>query len=160
YADSVGPLRNPSNDIALVGRSLQQVGFSVLASRRDASRDEMLFGVYELAEGLRKAGPGALGFLYYTGHGVAVGGEDLLVPTNLQGPSDAELSVRGVRLSEVVDILKHNAPDAVFFVVLDACRSNIRGKRGAKGFVPVTDQQTGVVLAFATAAGETASDEG
>jgi len=120
----------------------------------------MLFGVYELAEGLRKAGPGALGFLYYTGHGVAVGGENVLIPANLQGTSDAELSVRGVRLSEVVDILKNNAPDAVLFVVLDACRSNIRGQRGAKGFVPVTDQRTGVVLAFATAAGETASDDG
>src|SRR5262249_22065511 len=91
YADSVGPLRNPSNDIALVGRSLQQVGFRLLAARRDASRDEMLFGVYELAEGLRKVGPGALGFLYYTGHGVAVGGENVLIPTNLQGTSDAEV---------------------------------------------------------------------
>jgi len=160
YADSVGPLKNPANDVALVGRALEQVGFTVLAPRRDASRDKMLFGVYELAEALRKAGPGALGFLYYSGHGVAAGGENVLIPTTVESTSDAELSVRGVKLAEVVDILKNNAPDAVFFVVLDACRSNIRGQRGSKGFLPITDQRTGVVLAFSTAAGETASDEG
>src|SRR5262249_20703024 len=90
----------------------------------------------------------------------ASNGENVLIPTNLQGASDAELSVRGVKLTEVVDILKNTAPDAVHFVVLDACRNNIRGQRGAKGFLPVNDQRTGVVLAFSTAAGETASDEG
>ena len=160
YADGVGPLRNPHNDIALVGRALEQVGFSLLTPRRDASRDEMLFGVFELAGKLKKAGPGAIGFLYYTGHGIAAGGENILIPTNLQGTSDAELSIRGVRLAEVADILKNGAPDAVHFIVLDACRNSIRGQKGSKGFVPVTDQRTGVVLAFATAAGDTASDEG
>jgi len=83
-----------------------------------------------------------------------------VVPKNVRNTSDAELDVRGVKLGEILDILKRGAPDAVHFVVLDACRNNIRGKKGAKGFVPVSEYRTGVVLAFATAAGETASDEG
>jgi caspase domain-containing protein len=84
----------------------------------------------------------------------------VLIPKNVETTTEAELNVRGVRLTEVVDILKNNAPDAVHFVVLDACRNNIRGQKGAKGFVPVNDQRAGVVLAFATAAGQTASDDG
>jgi hypothetical protein len=160
YADAVGPLKNPHNDIARVGRALSEVGFTVLDPLKDATRDDMLFGVYKLAERLRKAGPGTVGFLYYTGHGIAVGGENVLIPKNVESTGDAELSVRGVKLGEVLDILKNLAPDAVHFVVLDACRSNIRGQKGAKGFVPVNDQQAGIVLAFATAAGETASDDG
>jgi hypothetical protein len=160
YTEAVGPLRNPYNDIARVGRALGEVGFTILEPLKDATRDDMLFGVYKLAELLRKAGPGAVGFFYYTGHGIAVAGENVLIPKNVTSTSDAELNVRGVKLAEVVDILKNNAPDAVHFIVLDACRNNMRGQKGAKGFAPINDQRTGVVLAFATAAGETASDDG
>jgi len=160
YVDAVGPLKNPHNDIARVGHALSEVGFTVLDPLKDATRDDMLFGVYKLAERLRKAGPGAVGFLYYTGHGIAIGGENVLVPKNVESTTDAELNIRGVRLGEILDVLKNTAPDAVHFVVLDACRNNIRGQKGAKGFAPVNDQRAGVVLAFATAAGETASDEG
>jgi len=160
YADSVGPLQNPHKDIALVGRALTDVGFNVLNPLKDAARDDMLFGVHELAVKLRQAGAGAIGLLYYTGHGVSVGFENVLVPKNVRNTSDAELDVRGVKLGEILDILKREAPDAVHFIVLDACHNNIRGKKGAKGFVAVNDYRTGVVLAFATAAGETAADEG
>src|SRR5262245_64609999 len=160
YADTVGPLQNPHKDIALVGRALTEVGFNVLEPLKDATRDDMLFGIYELASRLRQAGAGAVGFLYYTGHGVSVGVDNVLVPKNVRSTSDAELDVRGVKLGEILDILKRGAPDAVAFGVLHACRNNIRGKKGAKGFVPVSEYRTGVVLAFATAAGETASDEG
>ena len=160
YGESVGPLQNPYKDIALVGRALTDVGFNVLDPLKDATRDDMLFGVHDLAAKLRQAGAGAIGFLYYTGHGVSVGVDNVLVPKNARNTSDAELDVRGVKLGEILDILKRGAPDAVHFVVLDSCRNNIRGKKGAKGFVPVSEYRTGVVLAFATAAGETASDEG
>ena len=160
YTDAVGPLRNPLNDIALVGRALAEVGFDNAGTVKDGSREDMLFGVHALASRLRRAGRGAIGFLYYTGNGVSVGGDNVLIPTNTASTSDAELSIRGVKLAEILDILQREAPDAVHFVVLDACRSNIRGQRGAKGFVPVSDQRTGVVIAFATAAGQTAADDG
>src|SRR5262247_470928 len=122
YAETVGPLQNPHKDIALVGRALTEVGFNVLDPLKDATRDDMLFGIYELAGRLRQAGPGAVGFLYYTGHGVSVGVDNVLVPKNARNTSDAELNVRGVKLGEVLDILKREAPEAVHFVVLDACR--------------------------------------
>ena len=160
YNDKVGPLRNPHNDITIVGRALADIGFTTLNSIKDGSRDDMLYAVHELGAKLRAAGRGAIGFVYYTGHGIAVGGENVLIPANAPDTSDATLNVRGVRLVDILSILKGEAPDAVHFVVLDACRNSIRGMRGAKGFVPVTDHRTGVVIAFATAAGETASDEG
>lgn len=159
YSEKVGPLRNPHHDIALVGNALNELGFKVLNPRKDATRDDILFAVHELANELRAAGGGAVSFLYYAGHGVAVGSENVLIPLNVEDTSDAMLSVRGVRLSEILDILTAKAPAAVHFVVLDACR-NIRGQRGDRGFAPVNDQRSGVVLAFSTAAGKTATDEG
>src|SRR5262249_17348184 len=41
YAEAVGPLRNPHKDIVLVGRALEDVGFTLLAPRKDATRDDM-----------------------------------------------------------------------------------------------------------------------
>ncbi len=159
YNDKVGPLRNPHNDAALVGKALTEAGFRLLTPRKDAKRHEMLYAVYELAEQLRTTGRGAVGFVYYAGHGIAVGGENVLIPTDADNTSDATLGILGVRLSEIVDILKRDAPDAVHFVVVDACRT-IRGRRGDRGFVPVNDRRTGVVIAFSTAPGETATDAG
>src|SRR5438552_1293295 len=153
YNNQVGPLRNPHRDIAVVGKALTEVGFKVLTPRKDAKRHEMLFAVYELAAQLRTAGRDAVGFVYYAGHGVAVGGENVLIPTDAENTSDATLGVLGVRIGEVLDILKRDAPDAVHFVVLDACRT-IRGRRGDRGFVPINDRRTGVVIAFSTAPGE------
>src|SRR5262245_14978088 len=79
-ADTVARLQNPHKDIALVGRALTDVGFDVLDPLKNATRDDMLFGIYELAGRLRQAGAGAVGFLYYTGHGVSVGADNVLVP--------------------------------------------------------------------------------
>src|SRR5262245_51461817 len=72
YSEKVGPLRNPHNDIALVGKALTEVGFKLLQQRKDATHDDMLFAVHELALKIRDAGRGAVSFLYYAGHGVAV----------------------------------------------------------------------------------------
>lgn len=116
YNASVGPLKNPHNDIATVGKALAEVGFKLLAPRKDATRDDMLFAVHELASELRSAGRDAVSFLYYAGHGVAVGSENVLIPTNAENTTDAMLSVRGVRLGEMLDILRREAPDAVHFV--------------------------------------------
>jgi len=48
---------------------------------------------------------------------------------------------------------------AAHYLVLDACRNTLQGARGGKGFVPV-GQQSGVLVAFATEPGKTASDIG
>lgn len=158
YNDKVGPLRNAHNDIMLVGKALADVGFTVLNPRKDATRDEILFAVHELSTKVHT--PNAVSFLYYAGHGVAVNAENVLIPTNAEDTTDAMLRVRGVKLSEILDILRQEAPEAVHFVVLDACRNTLRGQRGARGFAPVNDRRTGVVVAFSTAQGETASDNG
>src|SRR5262245_11744061 len=76
YNEKVGPLRNPHNDITLVGKALTDVGFKLLNPRKDASRDEILFAAHELAANMRKAKSGAVSFVFYAGHGVAVGSEN------------------------------------------------------------------------------------
>src|SRR5215813_1385563 len=55
--------------------------------------------------------------------------------------------------------LRNEAPNAAHYLVLDACRNTLQGARGGKGFVPV-GQQSGVLIAFATEPGKTATDLG
>src|SRR5262245_4220855 len=82
YNEKVGPLRNSHNDIDVVGKALAEVGFKLLTPRKDATRDEMLFAVEELALELRTAGRDAVGFIYYAGHGASVGADNVLIPIN------------------------------------------------------------------------------
>jgi uncharacterized caspase-like protein len=68
YAPGVGALTNPHNDIELVGKSLQKIGFHTVA-KKDLRRADIMREVNEFAARLNKGGPGAIGFFYYSGHG-------------------------------------------------------------------------------------------
>src|SRR5262245_3387416 len=159
YKAGVGSLTNPLNDIRIVGDALKSVGFEVLKPTQNATRVAMLRAIHEFAGKLKSAGPDAVGFLYYSGHGIASAGENYLMPVDVEEPSTLELSMQGVKQSEVLAILRGEAPNAAHYLVLDACRNTLQGARGGKGFVPV-GQQSGVLVAFATEPGKTATDLG
>jgi formylglycine-generating enzyme required for sulfatase activity/uncharacterized caspase-like protein len=159
YKQGVGTLLNPLNDVRIVGEALKAVGFEVLKPVHNARRSDMLLAVHDFAAKLKAAGPDAVGFLYYSGHGIASSGENFLIPVDVEEPSTRLLSVAGVKQSEVLAILRSEAPNAAHYLVLDACRNNLQGARGGKGFVPV-GQQSGVLVAFAAEPGKTASDIG
>jgi uncharacterized caspase-like protein len=159
YKAGVGALTNPLNDIRIVGEALKAVGFEVLKPIENAQRSAMLIAIHAFAAKLKAAGPDAVGFLYYSGHGIASAGENYLIPTDIDQPSTVLLSVQGVKQSEVLAILRGEAPNAAHYLVLDACRHTLQGARGGKGFIPV-GQQSGVLVAFAAEPGKTASDIG
>src|SRR5262249_39187245 len=153
YKAGVGSLTNPLNDIRIVGEALKSIGFEVLKPVENAPRSAMLIAMHDFAAKLKAAGPDAVGFFYYSGHGIASAGENYLIPTDVDEPSTVQLSVQGVKQSEVLAILRSRAPNAAHYLVLDACRNTLQGARGGKGFVPV-EQQSGVLVAFATEPGK------
>jgi Caspase domain len=136
YKAGVGALTNPLNDIRIVGEALKAVGFEVLKPVENAQRSAMLIAIHAFAAKLKTAGPGAVGFLYYSGHGIASAGENYLIPADVDEPSTVLLSVQGVKQSEVLGILRGEAPNAAHYLVLDACRHTLRGARGGKGSCP------------------------
>src|SRR5262247_1929604 len=159
YKVGVGSLTNPLNDIRIVGEALRSVGFEVLKPVENAQRSAMLIAIHEFAAKLKTAGSDAVGFLYYSGHGIASAGENYLIPIDVDEPSTVQLSVQGVKQSEVLASLRNEAPNAAHYLVLDACRNTLQGSRGGKGFLPV-GQQSGVLVAFATEPGKTTTDSG
>jgi formylglycine-generating enzyme required for sulfatase activity/uncharacterized caspase-like protein len=159
YKPGVGALTNPLNDTRIVGEALKAIGFEVLKPVQNGRRAEMLIAIHAFAEKLRNAGSDAVGFLYYSGHGIASARENYLIPVDTDEPSTLQLSVHGVKQTEILAILRTEAPNAAHYLILDACRNTLQGARGGKGFVAV-GQQSGVLVGFATEPGKTASDTG
>jgi len=127
YAEKVGPLKNPHSDVALIEAALQRLGFTVTVVKEASYRD-MAGALKRHVAGLRKAGPGAIGFFYYSGHGVANPdtGINYLVPAGIAGANDPNLWTNAFEQSDVIEKLSRQAPQATHYVVFDACRNELR----------------------------------
>jgi peptidoglycan/xylan/chitin deacetylase (PgdA/CDA1 family) len=166
YNAKVGPLRNPHRDIALIGEALQRLGFRVTLIR-DADYKSMDIGIKRHMQNVRREGPGTLSFVYYSGHGAADPDTKInyLIPIDVANAQDDDLWTNSLNLNSVVEALRNQAPTATHYVVFDACRNELnltrRGQKALldKGFVPLA-YTPGVMVAYATAPGQTAADGG
>jgi formylglycine-generating enzyme required for sulfatase activity len=167
YAAKVGPLKNPHNDVDLIKTSLERIGFKVTVLK-DANYKAMDSALKRYVDEVRLAGPGALSFFYYSGHGVANSETQInyLIPIDVTDTDDNKVWYESFQQNAVIDLLSKQAPRATHYVVFDACRNelNITGAStkalGAdKGFVPL-NETSGLLIAYATAPKKTASDVG
>jgi uncharacterized caspase-like protein len=162
YSGNVQPLKSPHNDIGTVGKALLSVGFKV-TTLPDVGRRQMLSAVKAFAAELAKGGLETVGYLYYSGHGVArpEDHENYLIPVDLKDTSSTDFWFDAVRLDDILGELERAAPFAAHFVVFDACRDELKlpYKSTVKGFEPVAER-SGMFIAFATALGAVALDEG
>jgi uncharacterized caspase-like protein len=104
YDPSVGVLKNPYNDIAVVGDALAKQGFEVLPPIKDAKRSGILGGVRDLVRRLNAAGAGAIGFIYYTGHGAAEKDTNInyLIPIDAKEPGTTAFWDESLKLDDVL----------------------------------------------------------
>jgi formylglycine-generating enzyme required for sulfatase activity/uncharacterized caspase-like protein len=165
YATEIGRLANPHNDVALLQQALKGIGFDVVVER-DAGLGALTRAVNAYARRLQTAGPNAIGFFYYSGHGASDGTANYLIPVDVKTTATGELWDESLQLTEITRKLKRDASIATHFVVFDACRNTLKltqpGSRAvvqSKGFIPVA-QESGMLVAYATAEGELASDLG
>ena len=163
YAPAVGPLENPANDVGLIVSALEGISFEPVNIRvvRDGNRDQVMRALIDYATALARAGDDAIGFFYYSGHGVANADDrrNYLISVDV-ARLDAYVSAQAISLERIVEILSDRAPNAAQFVIFDACRNILRlPVRGTKGFAPVSEKR-GMLIAFSTEPGATASDVG
>ena len=164
YASAVGHLDNPLKDVASIKKSLEELGFTVTVLPNVKTRDAMSAAVEEHVKKLRNAGPNALGFFYYSGHGVANAGSNYLIPVDVASARDASLWGKSYPLDDVISALS-GAPNTIQFVVFDACRNALDLSASpvraiwstGKGFAPIVSKPR-FLIAYSTAPGETASD--
>jgi hypothetical protein len=159
YGLNITKLENPIHDIVLVADSLGKAGFHV-DQVINGTRPKMLRAVRDFASKLALAAPGSVGFFYYSGHGMTKTGtsENYLLPTNV-GKLDDDVWDYSVRLDEIQGILKSYAPYSRLFLVIDACRDELKipMSPAMKSFASVKDA-SGMFMAFSTDWGHTATD--
>jgi Caspase domain len=115
-------LSKAANDAEAVGDALTRLGFQVIRGT-NLGRQQMIDKLSELTVGLA---PGDTAAFFYAGHGVAIGGVNYLVPSDVPPVTpDGELRVRGASIAEgdVVAELQ-NRGVRVALLILDACRDN------------------------------------
>src|SRR3954449_52137 len=115
---SAPALANPPNDARDVARSLRGLGFEV-AEGIDLDKAGMEAALRRFAAALHGAD---VGLFYYSGHGLAVGDKNYLVPVDAQIDRASDLDFATVPLDLVTRVLDDEPRTALVF--LDACRDN------------------------------------
>jgi hypothetical protein len=89
---------------------------------------------------LNTAGAGAIGFLYYSGHGAAAKDTNVnyLIPIDARDPGTSAFWDDSIKLDDILKLLD-GARSAAKFIVFDACRNELQlpTKDTTKGLVPV-----------------------
>ncbi len=162
YPDAIGALENTHRDGERIAASLTALGFAV-SHRRDLDKGGMVTAIADYVDRLRKAGPEAVGFFYYAGHGAANSkyGDNYLIPIQAPIISDSQLALQAVKLGEVINSIAATSAKTNF-LVFDACRNvpmSFSVRSATHGLRPEGHRQ-GMLIAFATDPGKTATDEG
>jgi hypothetical protein len=115
-------LRKAANDATTVAETLKSLGFEVIVGT-NLGRQAM---IDKLAEFTARLQPGDTAALFFAGHGVAIGGVNYLIPSDVPAVTEgAEARVRGASLAEPDLIAELQARSVrVALLVIDACRDN------------------------------------
>ncbi len=166
YGD-LGRLPNPPNDASDIAAKLRALHFDVTLVT-DGDAEAMVSALRDFGE----AGVGAdVALFFYAGHGMAMEGENYLIPVRARIKDKLSLRYGALSLSDVRDTLEStDAP--LKMVILDACRDNPLAKQlqqstgqlgrsldASNGLAKMNiDRGSGWYIAFATGPGDVALD--
>lgn len=156
-------LDNAVSDASAVGQKLTDLGFDEVSLQLDPVRYEFHVAWQEFLDSINAGDTVAF---FYSGHGVAIDGQNYLLPRSMPDlePGRSEL-VKSESLSLnnlLTDIQKRNP--AVTLMILDACRndpfssSNERGVGASGGLAGSNDPPSGTFIMYSAEAGKVALD--
>ena len=160
YQSGKSSLKNPANDAKLMAQSLQKLGFDI-KQFTDLDRAGMVTAVQAFADQLPK---GATSVVFYSGHGMQIGGASYLLPVDMAVTSETAVALRAYPLKKLLERVSASQ-SSVNIVILDACRDNpfqpvpavrYRNFRNL-GLGPVVAPR-GTFVAYSTSPGQLAAD--
>ena len=111
-------LKNSTNDANDIAAALKRLRFEVLEGvdldKRSMERTIRQFGL--------KVAGAEIALFYYAGHGLQVGGQNYLLPTDARLSSEGDVDFEAVPLHLVLKQMEREAKTSL--VLLDACRDN------------------------------------
>jgi len=164
------PLTSPVHDATDVAAELRALGYTLITGEAltDAGKDAIITATEQFASAARNA---EAAVFYYSGHGVQLGEDNYLLPSDtprLTGVS--VLKNRAVLLRDSVMVALEEAQAQTKVIILDCCRDNpfatqleaalaqIGKSVRTKSVGEITGYGPGFFLAFATSPGAQAED--
>ena len=116
---SVPFLPNPVHDATTVANILRKVGFQSVVLVTDATRDKLVDALRTFA---KEADNSDWAMVYYTGHGMEVGGINYLIPVDARLATDRDIQFEAIGLEQVMNATE--GAKKLRLILLDACRNN------------------------------------
>jgi uncharacterized caspase-like protein len=153
-----GALNTPANDAGLIAQTLQAAGFDVVGAR-DLDQDSMRHAFRDFLEKATRAGADTVAFVYVSGYGVQLEGENYFVPVDARIAHDSDVAAEALRLSDYTRPLAALKLKASI-VVLDAARANPFAKSGPPlaGGLALVEPEPSLLIAFNAAPGTVAPE--
>lgn len=153
----VPALRHSLNDATDVSNSLKAKGFKVESLLDPRTKAEMKDAITRYYNAMRDR-TGAVGIIYYAGHGVQNEGENYIIPASADIKLPGDLDDQCLKMNTLMSVL--NSSTNLNILLLDACRTNSLpsfSRDVAEGLSKINAPQGSIVL-FATQPGKVASD--
>jgi len=153
------PLTNPPNDVREMEAALKATGFKV-QKVLNGTQGQMKRAVRDFGEAAKGA---ELAFMYYSGHGTQIQGQNYLIPVGAEAGinKESDYDIEAVSINHIMSQIAAAQPSAAV-VVLDSCRNNPFArsiKSAQKGMARIISPQ-GILVAYATSPDNTADDNG
>lgn len=155
HYEYVAPLKNPSNDASDITKTLKQLNFNV-TTVLDAGYDKMRSSFIDFS---RKLNTSDVALIFFAGHGLEIDGINYLVPVDAKIESEQDVIQYTLSVDKILSAMKYANDENLNILILDACRNNPfpTGKRGGGGLARAV-APSGMIIAYATEPGATASD--
>jgi Caspase domain len=161
--ENAGVLANPTNDADAVADLFTKAGFDSVDRRRDLGVVEFKRAVREFVD---RAASADVAVVYYSGHGLEIGGVNYLIPVDAKLSSVLDMDDEAVSLDRILVAAGH--VKKLSLIILDACRENpfhpaaddARVTRGgvSLGLAGVGQTVADTLIAFAAKAGSVSYD--
>jgi uncharacterized caspase-like protein len=161
-------LRTPGADANAIAAAFRRVGFTEVIERENVGNAALTAALTTFGD---KAADADWAVVYYAGHGMAVDGQNYLIPVDAKISRVSHLTDETVSLARVMEKLRE--AKKLRLVILDACRDNpfvprmqqTAGAtrnigRGLARIEPntVADASSGVLVAYSARDGQVADD--
>lgn len=155
---NVKKLERAGADSKAMARELSGLGFQVLAYT-DLDRRGMNRAFSDFSE---KVSGGGVGVIFYAGHGVQLGGNNYLLPIDVQASQEQDITDEAINVARVLEKVA-DARAKFSMLILDACRDNpfpkVAGRSvgGTRGLT-MPSAPNGVMIVYSAGVNEQALD--
>ncbi len=173
--EQLNPLKNPRNDAKAIAAKLKAMGFTLIGKNgkptngpvRDLDQNAFINAYLDFAQAAEGA---EIALIYYAGHGMQIGGQSYLLPTDVPKKRVRLIQSNAIKLDEV--LLELDGKAKLTVAVFDACReipeldkaiqtvtrSSGLGASAFRGLARVQSEGRSRLVAFAGAAGQLVKD--